>query len=120
MTERLGDLAGDAARGEARALRDARRHSAHGKDAVLMHVLDWIIAFARAALAAHHNDRHFPLEAHQAFEHGGDTANRSPSALSPSFIADQHLSLAVVAEAPSLKQRRKCHGAYRCAQISEA
>src|SRR6185295_7433521 len=107
MAECPGDLAGDGPRREGRALRDARRDTADGEDPVLVHVFHRIIEFDGAILATHRDDRNFAPEPYQSFEHGGDTADRSPSALNLALVADQHLSLAVIAEPPRLEQRRK-------------
>ena len=107
MAERFGDFAGDAPRLERAIGVDASRNAADGENAVLVHVLDRIVEFERAVLAAHREDGDLALEGDECFEQCRLPA-RAPSApprlrprCGPALVPCRHSRSAVSSGLPA-------------------
>src|SRR5512132_248882 len=116
MAERLGDLTRDPPRLLGTIGGDAGRNAADGEDAVPVHVLDRIVEFERAVLAAHGEDGDLAIEGNKPLDEGRLPAQIPQRRQGSRLVADQSLSFAVIAEAPRLQDRGQLHTEKRTTQ----
>ncbi|KAF0124842.1 MAG: hypothetical protein FD152_2905 [Xanthobacteraceae bacterium] len=107
VVEFLGEDRADQRRlGAERHIND-RRHRRGTQDAAAVDVLHRVIVADFAILGAHHEDRNLALEGHEGLEDGRLVADRCQRPGGTVTLADDHLTLAIIAEASRLQNRRQ-------------